>query len=136
MSTDEGKKSEEDLLQELTELSNSFTQAMKEVENEQEDFWNSLSAEDKIKAFCAVTRRIHEGELVKRGTYRYVLYNVFGFGPEAYVQAQCAGYLDIHNALFSYEEIHDKERRAVRDAFKLAQIRKILEVKDEDSSMF
>jgi hypothetical protein len=96
---------------------------MAEVEKESEVYWNSLSKEDQLKAFCAVSRRIHQGELVERGTYRYVLYDVFQFGPEAYAPAQMANYLEIHNALYGADtfdkmeavnriEVIDESRRA------------------------
>lgn len=81
------------------EFNKIFQDSMKDIEKEQEKFWNSLSKEEQLKAFCAVVRRIYEGELVDEGSYRYVLYETFGFGPEAYAQAQCAGYLTIHNLL-------------------------------------
>lgn len=77
-----------------------FMDAMKEIEQESEAYWQSLSTEDQLKVFCAVSRRIYRGEIQDRGTYRYVLYDVFGFGAEAYVPAQLAGYLDIHNAIY------------------------------------
>ena len=69
------------------------------MEDEQEQYWNSLSKEQQLNAFCAVVRRIYKGELEDNGTYRYILYNIFGFGPEAYVQAQIAGFLSLHNAI-------------------------------------
>jgi hypothetical protein len=81
------------------ELSKIFEAAMRALEDEQEQFWAGLSKEDQLKAFCAVSRRIFKGEIEVRGTYRYVLYDVFGFGREAYSQAQDAGYLGIHNAI-------------------------------------
>ena len=92
--------SNEDRLKSLEEISKIFNEAMAEVEKESEDFWNSLSKEDQLKAFCAVSRRILKGEIEERGSYRYVLYDVFGFGPEAYAPAQLAGYLEIHNSIY------------------------------------
>jgi hypothetical protein len=82
-----------------------YQEAMESFEKEQEEYWNSLTKEQQLKAFCAVVRRIYKGELVDQGSYRYVLYDVFGFGPEAYTQAQDAGYLDIHNAIEVKNEI-------------------------------
>jgi len=87
------------MLEALEEFSKIFKEAMESLEAEQEEFWNSLSKEDQLKAFCAVVRRIHKAELVENRTYRGVLYDTFGFGPEAYAQAQCAGYLDLHNSI-------------------------------------
>ena len=72
---------------------------MNKAKAEQEEYWNSLTEEQRLMAFCAVTRRIFDGEIQQRGSYRYVLYSVFGFGPEAYGLAQEAGYLTIHNAI-------------------------------------
>jgi hypothetical protein len=93
----------EKILQELSDISNIFIKAMKEIEEEEEKYWNSLSKDDQLKAFCAVCRRIHKAEIEDKGTYRYALYNVFEFGPEAYAAAQMAGYLDIHNSIFDIE---------------------------------
>lgn len=76
-----------------------FLEAQEAFKAEQEDFWNSLSKEQQLKAFCAVVRRLVDGELDKQGTYRYVLYETFGFGPNAYVPAQMAGFLELHNSI-------------------------------------
>lgn len=93
----------------LEEVSKVFNEALDSIEKEQEDYWNSLSKQDQLKAFCAVVRRIHKGEVEEGHSYRGMLYNVFGFGPEAYVQAQHAGYLTIHNMLFDARELENKD---------------------------
>ena len=80
-----------------------YDQIMVDEEKASEIFWNSLCQEDQLKAFCAVVRRIHKGEVEDRGSYRHVLYSGFGFGPEAYTLAQGAGSLDIHNSIVSDE---------------------------------
>jgi hypothetical protein len=81
------------------EASKIFNEAMTALENEQESWWNSLSSEEQLNAFCCISRRIYKGELVENRSYRGMLYDVMGFGPDAYAQAQCAGFLEIHNAL-------------------------------------
>lgn len=86
------------------EISRRFNEAMKALEDEQEAYWNSLTKEQQLKAFCAVSRRIFQGEIKEKRSYRGVLYDVFGFGPDAYVQAQDAGYLAIHNGIFTPEQ--------------------------------
>ena len=97
----------EKAMAEMSEMSQRFQKVVDEIEKEQEDYWASLSKEQQLMAFCAISRRIVDGEIKQKGTYRYVLYNVFGFGPEAYMAAQCAGYLDIHNAIFDAEHEAD-----------------------------
>ena len=69
-----------------------------------EEKWNALSKEDQLAYFYAVCSRIHKGDLVENGTYRYVLYDVFGFGPEAYAVGMFCGYFDMHNAFYRDEE--------------------------------
>lgn len=95
----------EELLEQISKLSETYEIAANERKEKQEQFWNSLSKEDQLKVFCAVVRRIHEGDVVQKGSYRYVLYNIFGFGTEAYGQAMDAGYLTLHNCIFDDE--HD-----------------------------
>lgn len=86
-------------MQELSEISNTFNDWIEENSKRYNEKWENLSNEDQLDYFCAISERIFEGEIKKQGTYRYVLYDVFGWGPEAYAPAQCAGYLEIHNAI-------------------------------------
>jgi hypothetical protein len=90
---------------EWQEASNTFRLAAEQYQKECDDLWNSLPYDDRLKLFCAVSKLIYKGEIEERGTYRYVLYDTFGFGPDAYAAAQCAGYLSIHNAIFDGENI-------------------------------
>jgi hypothetical protein len=95
---------DDELKRSLDDISESYERAMKEIEKEQEAYWNSLSKDDQLKAFCAVCRRIVQGELRDKGSYRWVLYDVFGFGPESYTQGMDCGFMALHNAI-----IPDKE---------------------------
>ncbi len=104
----ESKENIEDALAELSELSQQFQKAMDEIEQQEEEYWNSLDREQQLCCFNSVARRLLKGEIEERGSYRYVLYNVFKFGPEAYVRAQCAGFLALHNAIFDGKRIEEK----------------------------
>ena len=92
-------------MSELAETFENFVKVEKRKEQESEDFWNSLSKEQQLQVFCAVTRRIHKAELVDKGTYRHCLYNVFGFEFNSYAEGMSSGYFDIHNSI--YDEDHD-----------------------------
>jgi hypothetical protein len=85
------------------DFSESYEKAMKEIEQRQEEYWNSLSKDDQLKAFCAVVRRIVQAELKDKGSYRWALYDVFGFGPEAYVQGMECGFMALHNSIIEKE---------------------------------
>jgi hypothetical protein len=108
----------EKAMQELSEISERFQAAMKVEEEHQEQYWNSLTKEQQLMVFCAISRRIFDGEIKQGGSYRYVLYDVFEFGPEAYVPAQCAGYLDIHNAIYTGKD----EERLLKEFAEFAKI--------------
>jgi hypothetical protein len=111
----------------LKNISENYNKVMLEITKDQEEFWNSLTPENQLKAFCAVVRRIHKGEIEDKGSYRYVLYNTFQFGSESYAQAQDAGYLSIHNSIYTPEEernllidfakFHGLDEQAVTDYY-------------------
>jgi len=89
------------------EITNTFQQWEHELEQGHDNYWNSLSKDDQLKAFCSVMRKLYKAELVDRGSYRYTLYNVFGFGPESYMQAQLSGFLAIHNAIWDSKRLSE-----------------------------
>ena len=89
------------------ELTNSFRLWELELEEDHSKFWNSLNKDDQLKAFCSVMRLLHKAELEEHGSYRYTLYDVFGFGPESYAQAQLSGFMAIHNAIWDGERLGD-----------------------------
>jgi hypothetical protein len=51
-------------------------------------------------------RLLYKAEIEEHGSYRYTLYDVFGFGPESYAPAQFSGFLAIHNAIWDGERLH------------------------------
>jgi len=75
-----------------------------EYEKSTNEWWDNLSDEDRLRAFYSVCKRIHQGDIKDRGSYRYVLYQVFGFGMEAYTRGISCGYLDIHNSIVLLDE--------------------------------
>jgi len=87
------------------ELTNSFQRWEQELEQDHDKFWNGLSQDDQLKAFCSVMRRLYKAEIEQKSSYRHTLYNVFGFGSESYVQAQVSGFLAIHNAIWDGERL-------------------------------
>jgi hypothetical protein len=102
---------------EWQEMQENADKAQKAFEAECDRAWNSLDQETKLKLFCAVCTRLYKGELEDKGSYRHVLYEVFGFGPEAYGTAQAAGFLALHNAIID-------EDQELATAKKLAELAK------------
>ena len=87
-----------------------------QIQNQKADnFWNNLSYEDKLNAFYAVTKRIHKGDIEDKGSYRYVLYEIFGFDMDSYGIGMDSGYMDIHNSIRTAEEIESIVRKILTD---------------------
>jgi len=99
---DDNKKK---LLEGLEELREAQQKAREDYEIMNDAWWNGLSEEEREWAFYAVCKRIHKAELVDRGSYRYALYDVFGFDPGMYGHGMDCGYMAIHNAIFDGEEL-------------------------------
>jgi len=87
------------------EMYNAIEEGQKKYDNDADEYWDKLSYEDKLKAFYSVCKRIHKGDIKDRGSYRYVLYQVFGFDADAYTIAMRCGYDEIHNSIVVKDEL-------------------------------
>ena len=92
-------------LETMTEIGQEMEKAREEYENKNEAWWNSLSEQEREDAFYAVCKRIWQADGMDNGTYRYALYDVFGFDPGMYGRGMDCGYMAIHNAIFDGEEL-------------------------------
>lgn len=100
-------KTRDEALQRLADLSQELEKVRKEYERKNDEWWNNLSYEERCDAFYAVSKRIYQGELIDKGSYRHVLYTVFGFGPEMYGSGMDCGYMALHNAIVLSEDSED-----------------------------
>ena len=86
------------------EFRKAFEKARIANEKSANDFWDSLTYEQKCDAFHAVVSRICEGEIKVKGSYRYVLYDIFGFEPDMYTRGMDCGYMALHNSIMDDAE--------------------------------
>lgn len=127
--TDKPKNRWEEYLEsdEYQDLVKKFQEAADHYESECDTWWEDLPYDEKLKAFYSVVKRIVQAELKDHGTYRWALYDVFGFGPEAYTIGMECGFMDLHNSIYTLEEA-----RAIRDkAYQEAGYVKVEETKME-----
>lgn len=63
---------------------------------EDQAWWDSLSMEERARAFRQVVKLMHHGEVIKRGSYRYAIYDVFDvdYGDGL------MHYMELHNLIF------------------------------------
>jgi len=90
---------------EFLEVQKAYKEATDQYEAENDEWWDNLSEEEREKAFYAICKRLHKGDYVKQGSYRYVLYQVFGFDMSMYGVGMDCGYMDLHNAIFGGLEL-------------------------------
>ena len=98
-------KNKEKLLETFSEIGQQMEKARQEYEARNDSWWNSLTEEEREDAFYAVVNRIYKAEIKDCGSYRYALYDVFGFDEGMYVRGMDCGYMDIHNAVYDSEDL-------------------------------
>jgi len=101
------------LMDMFSELGESMAQARKQYEGELELWWQGLSQEEREDAFYAVVKRMYKAEVKERGSYRYALYDVFGFDESMYGRGMDCGYMDLHNIICDGID-YDKMKRVNR----------------------
>jgi hypothetical protein len=101
----EAQRKREEALQQLSDLGQEMEKARKVYEHDNDTWWDGLSETEREDAFYAVCKRLQKGELKERGSYRYVLYNVFGFDPGMYARGMDCGFMALHNAIYDGEEL-------------------------------
>jgi hypothetical protein len=119
-------RNKKELLEGLDELREAQQKAHEEYEAKNDAWWNGLTEEEREDAFYAVIKRMYKAEVVDRGSYRYALYDVFGFDPGMYGRGMDCGYMNMHNMIFDsfqlsamkgvnrFEVIDDKGRTYVK----------------------
>jgi hypothetical protein len=83
----------------LRDIQKIYRESRDVYDSDSEKYWESLSYEDKLKAFYIITKRIHKGDVIDRGSFRYVLYEIFNFDMDSYLVGMDSGYMEIHNAI-------------------------------------
>ena len=94
---------EEDKKKAFWEAQEDFAKAMQEgaerFDADSDKFWMGLTYEQKLNAFHSVCKRIYKGDVVEKRSYRGVLYDIFGFGPDSYLVGMECNYMDLHNLI-------------------------------------
>ena len=86
------------------ELRKAFEEARIASQESADVFWNGLTYDQKCDAFHAVVSRIFEGEVKDKRSYRGMLYDVFGFGPDMYTRGMDCGFMALHNSIMDDEQ--------------------------------
>lgn len=99
----------------LIEAGEIFSRAMNEELDRVRAKFDALSQDDRLDAFCAVVDLLYRGEMLERCSYRGLLYDLCGFGPESYMAAQNVGLIELHNAIYTRDELAELIARAMKE---------------------
>jgi len=97
----------------LSKFSQQMEESRKQYEEENDAWWDGLTEKEREDAFYAVCKRIHQAEFMDHGTYRYALYDVFGFDMNMYTRGMDCGYMALHNTIGDGVD-YQKMRRVTR----------------------
>lgn len=128
----EEKAKREAALTALAQLGEEQERGRKLYEHDNDTWWNGLSEKEREDAFYAVIKRMYRAEVTDRGTYRWALYDVFGFDAGMYGAGMDCGYMALHNIIFDgldLEKMKSVNRFEVIDENGRAYVRGIGQVK-------
>ena len=130
MSDEQQKR--KDALDKLAELGQEIEKGREEYENIVDSWWDNLTEKEREDAFYSVIKRMYKAEVQDRGTYRWALYDVFGFDPGMYGAGMECGYMAMHNIIYDgldFEKMKAVDRMEVIDEDGRAYVRGIGQVK-------
>lgn len=99
---------------EYIELGRIQEEARDKFAKEAEEAWDSLDYDTQLRVFHAVISRLYKGEVKDKGTYRWILYDVFKFGPEAYGIGMDCGLMALHNAYVDIDDFEEMRKENIR----------------------
>ena len=92
-------------LKNLEKIAEDWSKAEEAYDADCDAWWNSLPQDQQLQAFYSVIKRVIKAELGEHGSYRYIQYDVFGFGPGSYTVGMQCGFMDLHNAIYTPDDI-------------------------------
>lgn len=111
------------LLDTIAQESEHFQELIRQEAVEMDQWWDDLSQEDQMRAFYSVVKRLVKGEIEDRGSYRYILYDVFGFDAESYMLGMNCGFMELHNSIYTQQEMRElRDRELASKGIKVEMI--------------
>lgn len=92
--------------------------SLEEKANEQykikaKEFFESLELDNQLLIFYHITNSIFENYFKSSGSYRALLYDKLGFGPEAYSLGLDSGMFAVHNAIYTPDELAENFNKLI-----------------------
>ena len=79
-----------------------------------QEYYDSLGMDNQLLLFFYITNLIFENYFKDNGSYRGLLYDKFGFGPEAYSLGMDSGMFALHNSISTPDENEEKFEKLIK----------------------
>ena len=83
-------------------------EALEQYEQKAKEYYDSLGMDNQLLLFFYITNVIFKNYFKDNGSYRGLLYNKFGFGPEAYSLGMDSGMFALHNSISTPDESEER----------------------------
>lgn len=83
-------------------------EALEQYKQKAKEYFDSLEIDNKLLLFFHITNTIFENYFKHNSSYRGLLYDKFGFGPEAYSLGMDSGMFALHNAISTPDELEER----------------------------
>ena len=89
-------------------------EALEQYEQKAKEYYDSLGMDNQLLLFFYITNVIFRNYFKDNGSYRGLLYDKFGFGPEAYSLGMDSGMFALHNAISTPDESEERFHTLVK----------------------
>ena len=83
-------------------------EALEQYTQKAKEYFESLETDNQLLLFFHITNQIFENYFKDNSSYRGLLYDKFGFGPESYTIGMDSGMFAIHNAISTPDESEER----------------------------
>lgn len=83
-------------------------EAKEQYTQKAKEYFESLDMDNRLLIFFYITNVIFKNYFNDNGSYRGLLYDKFGFGPEAYSLGCDSGMFTLHNSISNPDEIEER----------------------------
>ena len=94
--------------EEYIELLKIQEEATQEYQERAKEYFKSLDTDNQLLLFFHITNMIYQNYFIGSGSYRALLYDRFGFGPESYTIGMDSGMFTVHNSISTPKENEER----------------------------
>ena len=88
--------------------------ALVEYKQKAKEYFQGLDVDNQYLLFFYITNTIFENYFKDGGSYRGLLYDKFGFGPETYSLGMDSGMFTLHNAISTPVELEERFQKLIK----------------------